>query len=206
MPSRIPDMGAVKIPNYTCRQSRFPHAPALPCLGLAVGPSMPGKTIFWVKLITEVYRHKDGKSCFQRIFVFSPSVNHDPMWKPVRDMIENEILDPLNPNHRNEQFFFEEPDFAAMERIIDQQFAIIQLSRQKKRKDEPGILIVIDDFSAEPEMTRQDRLVNKLYTRGRHARISTITSVHKTMNVVNSIVRAQATAGGVHTGLYKNDY
>ena len=43
-------------------------------------------------------------------------------------------------------------------------------------------------------MTRQNRLVNKLYTRGRHARISTITSVHKTKNVVNPIVRAQATA------------
>ena len=59
---------------------------------------------------------------------------------------------------------------------------------------EPSILFVIDDFSSEPEMTRHNRLVNKLYTRGRHARISTITSVHKTKNVVNPIVRAQATA------------
>ena len=177
---QVPDMGAVKIPEYRCRQSRFPHAPPLPVLGLCVGPSMSGKTNFLVKLITEVYRHKDGKSCFDRIYVFSPSVNHDPMWKPVRDLIENEILDYLNPNHRNEEFFFDEPDFAAMERIIDQQFAIIKLSRDKKRRDEPNILLVIDDFSAGPEMTRQNRLVNKLYTRGRHARISTITSVHKT--------------------------
>ena len=59
---------------------------------------------------------------------------------------------------------------------------------------EPNILFIIDDFSAEPEMTRHNRLVNKLSTRGRHARISTITSVHKTKNVVNPIVRAQATA------------
>ena len=176
----VPDMGAVKIPEYRCRQSRFPHAPPLPVLGLCVGPSMSGKTNFLVKLITEVYRHKDDRSCFDRIYVFSPSVNHDPMWKPVRDMIESEILDPLNPNHRNEQAFFDEPDFAAMERIIDEQFAIIQLSRQKKRKDEVSILLVIDDFSAEPEMTRQDSLVNKLYTRGRHTRFSTITSGHKT--------------------------
>ena len=116
------------------------------------------------------------------------------MWRPVREMIESEILDLLNPNHRDEPFFFDEPDFGAMERIIDQQFSIIQLSRTKKRKEEPNILIVIDDFSAEPEMTRQNRLVNKLYTRGRHARISTITSVHKTKNVVNPIVRVQATA------------
>ena len=43
-------------------------------------------------------------------------------------------------------------------------------------------------------MTRNDRLVNRLFTRGRHARISTITSVHRIKNVVNPIVRAQATA------------
>ena len=84
------------------------------------------------------------------------------MWRPVRDMIESEILDPLNPNSRNEQFFFDEPDFAAMRRIIDEQFAIVQLRRSKKRKDEPNILLLIDDFSAEPEMTPQNRLLNKL--------------------------------------------
>ena len=70
---------------------------------------MSGKTNFLVKLITEVWRHKDGKSCFDRIYVFSPSVNHDPMWRPVREMIESEILDLMNPNHRNEPFFFDEP-------------------------------------------------------------------------------------------------
>ena len=114
--SSVPDMGAVKIPEYKCRQSRFPHAPPLALLGLAVGPSMSGKTNMLVKLITEVYRHRDGKSCFDRIYVFSPSVNHDPMWQPVRDMIENEILDMRNPNHHSENFFFDEPDFAAMEK------------------------------------------------------------------------------------------
>ena len=73
----VPDMGAVKIPQYSCRQSRFPHAPPLPLLGLCVGPSMSGKSNFLVKLVTEVYRHKDGKSCFDRIYVFSPSVHVD---------------------------------------------------------------------------------------------------------------------------------
>ena len=142
------------------------------------------------RLVTEVYRHKDGKSCFDRIYVFSPSVNVDPIWKPVKDMIENELLDMMNPNHQKEQFFFDEPDFKAMEEIIDTQFAMIELSRQKNRKEEPQILILIDDFSSEPEMIRSNRLVNKLYTRGRHARISTVCSVK---NVLNPI-RAQATA------------
>ena len=98
-----------------------------------------------VKLITEVWRHEDGKSCFERIYVFSPSVSVDPIWMPVREMIENEILDMRNPNHANEQFFVEDPDFEAMSRILDQQFAIVELSRRKKRKTEPSILIIIDD-------------------------------------------------------------
>ena len=89
-------MGAVKIPAYTCRQSRFPHAPKLPCLGLCSGPSMSGKSNLLVKLITEVWRHEDGKSCFERIYVFSPSVTVDPIWRPVRAMFENEILDMSN--------------------------------------------------------------------------------------------------------------
>ena len=110
----VPDMGAVKIPQYTCRQSRYPHAPPLPLLGLCVGPSMSGKSNLLVKLITEVWRHSDGKSCFERIYVFSPSVTVDPIWRPVREMIENEVLDMMNPNHSKEQFFFDEPDFKAM--------------------------------------------------------------------------------------------
>ena len=76
---------------------------------------MSGKSNFLVKLETEVYRHKDGKSCFDRIYVFSPSVNVDPIWKPVKDMIESEILDMMNPNHQKETFFFDEPDFKAIE-------------------------------------------------------------------------------------------
>ena len=103
-------------------------------------------------------------------------------------MIESEILDMMNPNHAREQYFFDEPDFKAMEEIIDAQFAIIELSRQKKRKEENQILIMIDDFSSEPEMTRSNRLVNKLYTRGRHARISTVCSVHRTKNGLSSFV------------------
>ena len=93
---------------------------------------LSGKSNFLVKLVTEVYRHKDGKSCFDRIYVFSPSVNVDPIWKPVKDMIESEILDMMNPNHAREQYFFDEPDFKAMEETIDAQFAIIELSRLKK--------------------------------------------------------------------------
>ena len=117
MPSKrssVPEMGAVKIPAYTCRQSRFPHAPQLPCLAIAQAGSMGGKTNMLVKLLTEVWRHEDGKPCFSRIYVFSPSVSVDPVFAPLRKMIEEELLDIAhNPRHAHEKIFFDEPDMEA---------------------------------------------------------------------------------------------
>ena len=151
------------------------------------------KEQYVVKLLTEVWRHEDGKSCFSRIYVFSPSVTVDPIWQPVKEMIENEILDIRNPNHAQKKFFFEEPDMEALHKILDQQFAIIELSRQKKRREEPQIAIILDDLSADTRFIRKNKLLHVLYTRGRHAKITTVTSVHKA-NIVAPIVRAQATA------------
>ena len=107
----------------------------------------------------------------------------------------NEILDVArNPLHAQEHDFFSESNFAAMEKILDEQFAIITFFLTEEAQTGTLQLIIIDDFSAEPMMIRNHRLVNRLYTRGRHARISTITSVHRIKNVVKPIVRAQATA------------
>ena len=81
----------------------------------------------------------------------------------------------------------------ALQNILDQQFAIIELSRQKKRREEPQIAIILDDLSADTRFIRNNKLLQILYTRGRHAKITTVTSVHKS-NIVPPIVRAQATA------------
>ena len=108
-------------------------------------------------------------------------------------MIEEEILDMRNRNHAQEQFFFEEPDMEALQKILDQQFAIIELSRRKKRREEPQIAIILDDLSADTRFIRNNKRLHVLYTRGRHAKITTVTSAHKA-NIVAPIVRAQATA------------
>ena len=52
-------------------------------------------------------------------------------------MIESEILDMMNPNHAKEQYFFADPEFKAMEEIIDAQFAIIELSRKRSARTNP---------------------------------------------------------------------
>jgi hypothetical protein len=40
------------------------------------------------------------------------------------------------------------------------------------------VLVVIDGFADSPELTRGTRLLQELYSRGRHQFISTITSTH----------------------------
>ena len=82
--------------------------------------------------------------------MFSPSVHVDPIRVPVRKLIAEEILDVAhNPKHAQEKFSLEEPDMEALQQILDQQFAIIELSRRKKRREEPQIAIILDDLSAD---------------------------------------------------------
>ena len=144
----VPDMAPERGPVHTCRQSRFPHAPELPCLAIAAGPTMSGKSSLLQRLATEVWIGADGKSCFDRIYVFSPSVGAsfedgiDDTWTPVKRLVETQLIDRQNPTHNAERFFFDDLNAEAMkelERIIDTQFSIIELSRKHGRRQEPQI-------------------------------------------------------------------
>ena len=56
-----------------------------------------------------------------------------------------------------------------------------------------NILLVVDDFADDPGMSRQDRLLHSLYTRGRHAFISTIVATQK-FRALSPVIRVNATA------------
>ena len=64
--------------------------PLVPCTGIFLGPSKSGKTVALISLILEQYR-----GVFERIYVFSPSVNIDDGWIPVKKYKET------SPNGRN---------------------------------------------------------------------------------------------------------
>ena len=92
-------MAPEKGPTHTCKQSRFPHAPPLPCLAVCQGPTMSGKSSLLQRLATEVWVGSDGKSCFDRIYIFSPSVGSsfedgiDETWTPVKRLVETQLID-----------------------------------------------------------------------------------------------------------------
>ena len=105
---------------------------------------MSGKSSALQRLFTEVWVGNDGKSCFDRIYIFSPHVGStfedgiDETWTPVKRLIETQLIDRTNPNHNAETFFFDELNAQAMEelaKIIDLQHAMIELSRKHGRKN-----------------------------------------------------------------------
>ena len=74
--------------------------------------------------------------------------------------------------------------------IIDLQFKMIELSRKHGRKKEPQIAICLDDVSDNPRFSKNP-LLTKLYSRGRHANITTVCSVHRSRGILNPVVRSQ---------------
>ena len=174
-------MGPVKLfpnPNYTSKQPRDGVVPQVPCTGIFLGPSKSGKTVALISAILEQYRTADGSSVFERIYIFSPSIEIDDGWKPVKEFIENE----MGVNTDREQVYFDKWDEGALRTIIDQQRKITRTSKQLGLKKLFQVLIVVDDFADQPGLHRRtgDGALDTLFIRGRrHMQISTWVSSQK---------------------------
>jgi hypothetical protein len=73
----------IKLQEYTCKQSKHHIVPKLPLRVILLAPSGSGKTVLWSNLILNVDR-----DCFERIYIFSPSVDVDMTWQAVKDYQE----------------------------------------------------------------------------------------------------------------------
>ena len=149
---------------------------------LILSPSGGGKTVLLVNMIMGIY-----KGCFNRIYIFSPSVDIDHTWQPVKDYIAKEI----KPNEK-EKVYFDSYEPAELEEIMDKQHKVIDYLKSQGSTKMFQILIVIDDFADDPSFTRNSKLLHQLYIRGRHQYISTITST-QVYKVISSIVRKHMT-------------
>ena len=63
---------------------------------MLVGPSGSGKTVLLTNMILDIYKCR-----FSRIYIWSPSVEVDNTWKPVKDYIR----DHIKPNDRDKYYF-----------------------------------------------------------------------------------------------------
>jgi len=183
MKDSIPSIEPIKLKEYESRQSKYSMVAKLPMRSVLLGPSGSGKTILLVNMILDIYR-----DCFSRVYIWSPSINVDHSWEPVKKYIEKD----LKVNTSKEKIYFDEYHHEELENVIDTQFKLIDHMKKQDYRKLFNILIVVDDFADSPSFTRHSKLLHSLYTRGRHLMISTITAT-QVFNALSPIIRKNIT-------------
>jgi len=183
MKDTIPNTEPIKLKDYESKQSKYSMVAKLPMRSVLLGPSGSGKTILLVNMILDIYR-----DCFARVYIWSPSINVDHSWEPVKKYIEKD----LKINTSKEKVYFDEYQHEELENVIDTQFKLIDHMKKQEYNKLYNILIVVDDFADSPSFTRHSKLLHSLYTRGRHLMISTITST-QVFNALSPIIRKNIT-------------
>ena len=174
----------INITEYEVKQSKYENCGKLPVRSIILGPSGSGKSVLLTNMILNIY-----KGCFERIYIFSPSINVDTTWDPVKLHIEKDLK--LRESE-DDQFYFDNYDDHALEKIIANQKKLIEYMKTKKHRKLYSILIIIDDFADDPSFSRHSKLLHSLFTRGRYSMISTITATQK-FNALHPIIRVNAT-------------
>ena len=184
MDKLVPTIEPIKVKEYEVKQSKYHQCGKLPIRSILLGPSGSGKGILLQNMILDIYR-----GCFERVYIFSPSINVDVTWLPVKEYLNKTI----NLSENEPPLFYDTNDQENLERIIDTQRKVTEhLKSKKDTKKLFQILIVIDDWADSPDFSRKSQLLHALFTRGRHSGISTIVSTQK-FTALHPIIRVNAT-------------
>ena len=165
-----PDIKPIAVKEYIVKQSKYEQAQKLPVRGILLAPSGGGKGVLLQNMILDIYR-----DCFERVYIFSPSINVDHTWLPVKSYLDNKI----NLSEDEPGLYYDTYDPESLESIITTQRRIIEHQKTKKSNKLFSILIIVDDFADDPSFSRNSKLLHSLFTRGRHNQISTVVSTQK---------------------------
>lgn len=117
-------------------------------------------------------RTRTGGSCFLHIYVWSPSIDLDPVWATVREFAKKVLK-------QEDDCFFSEFHTQDLQVVIDKQQKLITQLKERGTKMLPNILVVVDDFADDATVARRETLLHQLFMRGRHSKISTLISTQK---------------------------
>ena len=144
--NKAPTISPIKHIEYECKQAKYgEHVPKLPMRSMILSPSGGAKHVLLQSMMLDIYR-----GCFNRIYIFSPSIDIDHTWRPVKDYIAKE----LKP-HESETIYFDSYDPVELAAIIDKQHKVTTYLKSQGHTIMFQILFVIDDFANSPEFTRQ---------------------------------------------------
>jgi hypothetical protein len=173
-----PNISPVKVKQYEVKQSKYEHVSRLPTRSVINAARGSGKTVLIQNLILDVYR-----GCFSRIYIFSPSIDIDDTWIPVKKYIDEEFT-----KTKDEQIYYQDFDGEAVQHILTTHKNIIDhKQKDPKTKKLFSILLIFYDV-ADNKAIHNNQALNSCFTRGRHSQISTILSTQK-YNAVSTIIR-----------------
>ena len=164
--------------------------PALPSSFCLISPTSGGKSVLLTNIFCKFYCNRSGKSLFQRIFLFSPTVRLDEQYKPLIKLIEKFC------DQSKEQLVFEDFSMEKLGQIIDDQRKIVAECRKRKIKP-PQIAIILDDLAERADIlqTRKGGAcggshVLSLAVSGRHSQITWAICAQK-MSLISRGILAQ---------------
>ena len=159
--------------NFRKPPEPFPQTPG--ANGCFLAPSGMGKTTTLISMLLGPYR-----GVFDQIHVFSPSVEIDSAWTPIKEISQ----------HLESSSFHSDWDEGALRQILDEQRAKIkELKDAKSKKALPQVLTIIDDFADRQDiMHRAGNILTTLFIRGRHFVISCWLSTQK-LTAISQVAR-----------------
>ena len=173
--SNVPEIKPYKTKEYKSKQSKYDHVGKLPARQLLLGPSGTGKTVVLTNLILDVYR-----GCFEKIFIWSPTIFLDDNWNAVKNYIEKEMK---QEHSDKDPMYFDYYDPKDMDRVINTQEKVVQYMKKNKYDNMFHIALIVDDFSDTKEVARNSVHLMKLYCKGRHYYCSTFVGTQVWMSL-----------------------
>jgi hypothetical protein len=79
----IPKIAPIALKEYKTKQSKYDIVGSPPLRQILLSPSGGGKTLMITNFILDIYR-----DVFERVYIFSPSINVDHTWVPVKNYLD----------------------------------------------------------------------------------------------------------------------
>ena len=131
----IPHIKPIKVKEFETKQSNYQMVPRLPIRSIILGPSGSGKTILLQNMVLDIYR-----DCFSRIYIFSPSIDVDSTWRPVKDYIEKS----MKVRHTDEDpIYFDHYNPAYLVKIIHTQHKVSDYMKRKAYQKLYSVLVFL---------------------------------------------------------------
>jgi len=182
-----PPVTAMKQAKTDYVQSQFDLL-RIPCRIQIVGRSASGKST----LISSIIQHQ-YKGVWEKIYLFSSTVNVDPLWKALTEHIQETLGQIREVKDINDDIAIahEKVDEAAIRKILAQSERSIKRQKQEGKKKCKSTLLIFDDLSHTKELQKHAAgLMAELFTTSRHFGVSIIASVHS-ISSLGSLPRRQ---------------